>query len=179
MQINSKKKNASSPSFLDQFFCLLYLIGLIGGLKICFKSHKLLLLHFWDPAPGGGIRYNFFFFFFFFMSLSGRQIYIFLTLIFFIFMSLPGHHIFIFWPVENCTTWNLRYLMLRDAGWALRHWRSGLMFSCAIWALFLSILIQSWIKKNIVYQILGGGGTPVAPPSGSATGLHVFDKSEN
>ena len=30
----------------------------------------------------------------------------------------------IFWPVENCTTWNLRYLMLRDAGWALRHWRS-------------------------------------------------------
>ena len=41
--------------------------------------------------------------------------------------SLPGHQIFIFWPVENCTTWNLWYLMLRDAGWALRHWRSGLM----------------------------------------------------
>ena len=33
---------------------------------------------------------------------------------------------FIFWPVENCTTWNLWYLMLRDAGWALRHWRSCL-----------------------------------------------------
>ena len=32
------------PSFLDRFwFCLLYLIGLIGGLKIYFKSHKLLL----------------------------------------------------------------------------------------------------------------------------------------
>ena len=43
-------------------------------------------------------------------------------------MSLPGHHIFIFWPVENCTTWNLRYLMLRDAGWALRHWRTCFFF---------------------------------------------------
>ena len=30
-------------------------------------------------------------------------------------MSLPGHQIFIFWPVQKCTTSNLRYLLLRDA----------------------------------------------------------------
>ena len=48
----------------------------------------------------------------------------------YIFSPFPGHEIFFFWPVENCTTWNLRYLMLRDAGWALRHWRS-----CLCWEL--------------------------------------------
>ena len=83
-----------------------------------------------DPGVQSAFFFFFFFFFFiiiilfFFMSLPGRQIYIFLTLIFFIFSPFPGHQMFIFWPVENCTTWNLRYLMLRDAGWALRHWRS-------------------------------------------------------
>ena len=45
---------------------------------------------------------------------------------FFIFSPFPGHQMFIFWPVENCITWNLRYLMLRDAGWALCHWCSCL-----------------------------------------------------
>ena len=35
-------------------------------------------------------------------------------------------------------------------------------------ALFLSILIQNGINK-LVDQILGGGGAPVEPPSGSAT----------
>ena len=34
------------------------------------------------------------------MSLPGRQIYIFLTLIFF-FSPFPGHEMFIFWPVEK------------------------------------------------------------------------------
>ena len=32
-----------------------------------------------------------------------------------------------------------------------------LMFSCSIWAVFLSILVQNGIKKPIIDQILGGG----------------------
>ena len=44
------------------------------------------------------------------------------------------------------------------------------MSSRAIWALFLNVLIQKGIKQNIVDQILGGGGAPVArAPSKSAT----------
>ena len=75
-----------------------------------------------SPGRDPGVQAAIIFFFFFFsMSL---QIYIFLTLIFFFLCPFRGIKFF-FWPVENCTTWNLRYLMLRDAGWALRHWRSG------------------------------------------------------
>ena len=74
--------------------------------------------------------FYYYYYYFFFMSLPGRQIYIFLTLIFLFFSPFPGHEMFIFWPVENCTTWNLRYLMLRDAGWALRHWRSCWTLHC-------------------------------------------------
>ena len=87
-------------------------------------------------------------FFFFFMSLPGRQIYIFLTLIFFIFSPFPGHQMFIFWPVENCTTWNLRYLMLRDAGWALRHWRSCYLYFCCFWINVTQINVKN-IKRKI------------------------------
>ena len=62
-------------------------------------------------------------FFIFFHVPSGASNLYFSHSNFFIFSPFPGHQIFIFWPVENCTTRNLRYLMLRDAGWALRHWR--------------------------------------------------------
>ena len=86
-------------------------------------------------APEGtrGCNRLFFFFFFFLLLLllffffhvpSGASNLYFSHSNFFIFSPFPGHQMFIFWPVENCTTWNLRYLMLRDAGWALRHWRS-------------------------------------------------------
>ena len=47
------------------------------------------------------------------------------------------------------------------------------MLSHAIWALFLSILIQNGIEKNIVDQILGGRA-PVVPPSKSATDLSIY-----
>ena len=100
-------------------------------------------------APEGtrGCNLLFFFFFFFFFILSlllffchvpseASNLY-FSHSNFFIFSPFPGHQMFIFWPVENCTTWNLRYLMLRDAGWALRHWRS-----C-----FLLFSIRNWIWK--------------------------------
>ena len=112
MQINSKiTKNASSPSFLDRFwFCLLYLIGLIGGLKICFKSHKLLLLlhfstnfysvcfiffffFFTEPRKGPGVQ-SAIIFFCFFMSLPGHQIYIFLTLIFFFYVPFGASYFY-------------------------------------------------------------------------------------
>ena len=73
-----------------------------------------------SPGRDPGVQSAFFFFSFFFHSN------------FFFFSPFPGHQIFIFWPVENCTTWNLRYLMLRDAGWALRHWRS-----CCFLSLYL------------------------------------------
>ena len=68
----------------------------------------------------------YYFFFFFFHVPSGASNLYFSHSNFFFFSPFPGHEMFIFWPVENCTTWNLRYLMLRDAGWALRHWRSCL-----------------------------------------------------
>ena len=70
---------------------------------------------------------NFFFFFFFHVPCGASNLY-FSHSNLFIFSPFPGHQMFIFWPVENCTTWNLRYLMLRDAGWALRHWRSCFFF---------------------------------------------------
>ena len=64
---------------------------------------------------------------------------------------------FIFWPVENCTTWNLRYLMLRDAGWALRHWRSCLVFccwKCQIWAKNLLKFVFNGLKKHLYICVL-------------------------
>ena len=63
---------------------------------------------------------------------------------FFIFSPFPGHQMFIFWPVENCTTWNLRYLMLRDAGWALRHWRSCCSFRHRQWSHLPDQNFKSW-----------------------------------
>ena len=85
-----------------------------------------------DPGVQSAFFFHVFFFFFLlllfylfiFMSLPGASYLYFSHSNFFIFSPFPGHQMFIFWPVENCTTWNLRYLMLRDAGWALRHWRS-------------------------------------------------------
>ena len=87
-----------------------------------------------SPGRDPGVQSAFLFFFFFFLLLlifffffhvpSGASNLYFSHSNFFIFSPFPGHQMFIFWPVENCTTWNLRYLMLRDAGWALRHWRS-------------------------------------------------------
>ena len=70
--------------------------------------------------------YFYYYYFFFFHVPSGSSNLYFSHSNLFIFSPFPGHQMFIFWPVENCTTWNLRYLMLRDAGWALRHWRSCL-----------------------------------------------------
>ena len=80
-------------------------------------------------APGVQLAFFYLFFYyyyflFFFHVPSGASNLYFSHSNFFIFSPFPGHQMFIFWPVENCTSWNLRYLMLRDAGWALRHWRS-------------------------------------------------------
>ena len=124
-------KIASSPSFLDRFS--LFVLSdrarwRLQNLYTKFWNSLIMLIYATRRDPG--VQSAFFLFIFlllfiyFFMSLPGRHIYIFLTLIFFFFSPFPGHQMFIFWPVENCTTWNLRYLMLRDAGWALRHWRS-------------------------------------------------------
>ena len=87
-----------------------------------------------SPGRDPGVQSAFFIFFIlkniiitifiFFHVPSGASYLYFSHSNFFIFSPFPGHQMFIFWPVENCTTWNLRYLMLRDAGWALRHWRS-------------------------------------------------------
>ena len=46
------------------------------------------------------------------------------------------------------------------------------MLSRAIWALFLSILLQNWIKTHSYGG--GGGGAPVASPSKSATVQLLF-----
>ena len=78
----------------------------------------------------------FFYIFFFHVPSGASNLYISHSNFFF-FSPFPGHQILIFWPVENWTTWNLRYLMLRDAGWALRHWRSCSVFYLA---LYLSVL---------------------------------------
>ena len=142
-KFKKKKKIASSPSFLDRFsFCLFCVIGLGEGFKTCTQNFEFInyanLCKFTEPwkGPGGaiGFFYLFFFiflllllFFFFFHVPSGASNLYFSHSNFFIFSPFPGHQILIFWPVENCTTWNLRFLMLRDAGWALRHWRSSLV----------------------------------------------------
>ena len=50
-----------------------------------------------------------------------------------------------------------------------------LMPSCAIWTLFLSILIQIGLtKKHNKSKLWGGGGVPPAPSSGSATGSCMY-----
>ena len=86
-------------------------------------------------------------FFFFFHVLSRASNLYFSHSNFFIFSPFPGHQMFIFWPVENCTTWNLRYLMLRDAGWALRHWRS-------CWWCYPQCSVFYRVKSNILVHIL-------------------------
>ena len=105
-------KIASSPSFLDRFsFCLFCLIGLGEGFKTCTQNfeNSLIMLIYANlrrprKGPGGAIGFSFlfisfliiiiffffFFFFFFFMSLPGRQIYIFLTLIFLFLVPSRG-----------------------------------------------------------------------------------------
>ena len=91
-----------------------------------------------SPGRDPGVQSAIIFFFFFF----------FIIIIFFsfLFMSLPGHQIFIFWPVENCTTWNLWYLMLRDAGWALRHWRSGYYLKS------INLIIMWWYYNSSAFK---------------------------
>ena len=133
-----QKKKIASSSFLYRFsFCLFCVIGLGEGFKILKFINYANLCKFTEPwkGPGGAIGFSFFFFLFyyffflfFFHVPSGASNLYFSHSNFFIFSPFPGHQIFIFWPVENCTTWNLWYLMLRDAGWALRHWRSCLRF---------------------------------------------------
>ena len=99
--------------------------------------HKILkfinyanLCKFTEPRKGPGVQLAFILFFYIFFHVpSGASYLYFSHSNFFFFSPFPGHQMFIFWPVENCTTWNLRYLMLRDAGWALRHWRSCSKFS--------------------------------------------------
>ena len=54
-------------------------------------------------------RHYIIFFFFFFHVPCGASNFYFSHSNFFIFSPFPGHQICIFWPVENCTTWNLRY----------------------------------------------------------------------
>ena len=88
-----------------------------------------------DPGVQSALKKNiyilkYYYYFFFFHVPSGASYLYFSHSNFFIFSPFPGHQMFIFWPVENCTTWNLRYLMLRDAGWALRHWRSCYVKLC-------------------------------------------------
>ena len=141
MQIYSKiTKIASSPSFLDRFsFCFVLSDRArwrLQNLYIKFWNSLIMLIYANLRSPGRypGVQSAFFFFlkkkkniiiiFFFFHVPSGASNLYFSHSNFFIFSPFPGHQMFIFWPVENCTTWNLRYLMLRDAGWALRHWRS-------------------------------------------------------
>ena len=96
--------------------------------------------------------YIFFFFFFFFHVPSGASNLYFSHSNFFIFSPFPGHQMFIFWPVENCTTWNLRYLMLRDAGWALRHWRSCWDFSSGL------VEAIKGVSEAMMALVLGGLG---------------------
>ena len=126
--------------------------------------HKILkfinyanLCKFTEPrkGPGGAIGFFFFyffflyyyyFFFFFFHVPSGASYLYFSHSNFLIFSPFPGHQMFIFWPVENCTTWNLRYLMLRDAGWALRHWRSCCKV-CFIKTVFVQVLNWCLVVK--------------------------------
>ena len=95
-------------------------------------------------APEGTRGCNRLFLFFLFHVPSGASYLYFSHSNFFIFSPFPGHQMFIFWPVENCTTWNLRYLMLRDAGWALRHWRSCLFFLFS----FIPLLFSSSGPKD-------------------------------
>ena len=133
MQIYSKNNKNCFFSLISWPIFILFVLSdrarwRLQNLYTKFWNSLIMLIYANLRSPGRdlGVQSAFnFFFFFFFLSLPGRQIYIFLTLIFFIFSPFPLHQMFIFWPVENCTTWNLWYLMLRDAGWALRHWRSG------------------------------------------------------
>ena len=89
-------------------------------------------------------------FFFFFHVPSGASNLYFSHSNFFIFSPFPGHQILIFWPVENCTTWNLRYLMLRDAGWALRHWRSC---SKSCWNLVITRTIKMTLLSGVFFYL--------------------------
>ena len=66
-----------------------------------------------DPGVQSAIIFFFFSFIFFFFHVPSGASNLYFSHSNFFFLSLPGHQIFIFWPVD-CTTWNLRYLMMPD-----------------------------------------------------------------
>ena len=107
--------------------------------------------------------------FFFFLHLIFFFFFLFLLLLFFFFLfhvpsvasnlyfshsnffflcPFRGIKFLFFDPVENCTTWNLWYLMLPDAGWALRHWRSGSMDLSK-----LKKVLPIWMMKKINHKL--------------------------
>ena len=151
MQIYSKNNKNCFFSLISWPIFILFVLSdrarwRLQNLYTKFWNSLIMLIYANLRSPGRdlGVQsaffYLFFYFFkyyyyylFFFMSLSGRHIYIFLTLIFLFLVPSRGIKCLFFWPVENCTTWNLRYLMLRDAGWALRHWRSCYLFTSPYW----------------------------------------------
>ena len=139
MQIYSKNNKNCFFSLISWPIFILFVLSYrarwrLQNLYKKFWNSLIMLIYANLRSPGRdpGVQSAFFFFiyyyyyFYFFHVPSGASNLYFSHSNFFIFSPFPGHQIFIFWPVENCSTWNLRYLMLRDAGWALRHWRSCL-----------------------------------------------------
>ena len=151
MQIYSKNKKNCFFSLISWPIFTLFVLSdrarwRLQNLYTKFRNSLIMLIYAnlrspgRDPGVQSAIIFNFLFYFFnsnFFFFFS------------FLFMSLPGHQIFIFWPVENCTTWNLWYLMLRDAGWALRHWRSGLHFG--IHTLFIGLYLSNTATDRVYF----------------------------
>ena len=146
MQIYSKNNKNCFFSLISWPIFILFVLSdrarwRLQNLYTKFWNSLIMLIYANLRSPGRdpGVQSAFFFFFFFYIIIylfffffhvpSGASYLYFSHSNFFIFSPFPGHQMFIFWPVENCTTWNLRYLMLRDAGWALRHWRSCYLVS--------------------------------------------------
>ena len=123
MQIYSKNNKNCFFSLISWPIFILFVLSdrarwRLQNLYTKFWNSLIMLIYANLRSPGRdpGVQSAFFFLFMSYLYFSHSN--------FFIFSPFPGHQMFIFWPVENCTTWNLRYLRLRDAGWALRHWRS-------------------------------------------------------
>ena len=167
MQIYSKNNKNCFFSLISWPIFILFVLSdrarwRLQNLYTKFWNSLIMLIYANLRSPGRdpGVQSAFFLFkkkyyyflFFFFMSLPGRQIYIFLTLIFLFSCPFPGHQIFIFWPVENCTTWNLWYLMLRDAGWALRHWRSGFFLQKKI-SVKITIMVGVYPRPSLTSDL--------------------------
>ena len=147
MQIYSKNSKNCFFSLISWPIFILFVLSDMARWRLQnlykkFRNSLIMLIYANLRSPGRdpGVQSAIIFFFFFFFPPPP-----------FLFMSLPGHQIFIFWPVENCTTWNLWYLMLRDAGWALRHWRSG--FSLLGWSYDMFLLSSNWM----IVHWLGSG----------------------